>query len=213
MKLKLYSDYRDYADEMFDREGLPFLRFSEDVLSKRNQFSLLEAARFESPANNYLYKLLHYSYQPEKYVVYTNPTSHRGEGKILLTRKEAMLLCASGKHEPLLECYASQFIETEFPQSHRILNIGNRQFRINYSSDDAWRSNCGNVKVEFDEEIFGSMKIPSPLDGRALWAVDFVAGYYAVDLNSSPGLKGSGIEDVLKPSEVVDLLKEFYANV
>lgn len=212
MKLKLYSDFHDYVDFMFDREGKPFTRFSEDFLSKKNQFNLLEAARFQTPMNNYLYKLVNYNFQAEKYVVYTNPASHRGEGKIVLTREEIMLKFASGNYEPLLNCYASIFIETndEFPRTHRILNIGSRQFRINYSSDDSWRSNCGNVKVEFNGEVTGNLKIPSPLEGRGLWAIDFVANIFAVDLNSAPSLKGTGIEDILSATEVVDLLKEFY---
>ncbi len=211
MKLKLYSDFHDFYDFMFGREGKPFVRFSEDDLTKRNQFSLLEAARFQTPVNNYLYKLVNYTYEPEKYVVYTNPISHRGEGKVVLARKEVLLKTISGNYEPLLNCYASVFIKTddEFPRTHRILNIGNRQFRINYTSDDSWRSNCGNVKVEFDGEITGNLKIPSPLEGRGLWAIDFV-NIFAVDLNTSPGLKGTGIEDILSATEVLDLLREFY---
>lgn len=214
MRLKLYSDFHDFADHMFDREGKPFIRFSEDFLSKKNQFNLLEAVRFQTPVNNYLYKLVNYNFQAEKYVVYTNPASHRGEGKIVLTREEIMLKSVSENYESILNCYASQFIKTgdEFPRTHRILNIGNRQFRINYTSDDSWRSNFGNVKVEFGGEVTGNLKIPSPLEGRALCAVDFVANIFAIDLNTSPGLRGTGIEDVLSATEVVDLLKEFYEN-
>lgn len=209
MKLKLYSDYRDYFDHMFDLSGTPFIRFSQDFLSKKNQLALLSAAGFLVPRSNYLYKLI-YSYDwIGKYVVYTDPSMHRGEGKILLNREDIIM----GKLDDpsLFECYASQFIDTNStqPKSHRILNIGRRQFKIEYTSDDLWRSNCGNVKIEFCGELEESCKIPSPLDTRALWAIDFV-GTFTVDLNTSPGLIGSGIEDILTATEVVDLLKEFY---
>lgn len=217
MKLRLLSDFRDYGDEWFDREGQIFTRFSGDFLTKRNQFTLLEASGFLVPRHNYLYKLYNYinwakDDSIKKFVVYTDHLAHRGEGKIILTR-EGVKAIEDFSEGSLLNCYASQYIQTEYSPSnktHRILNIGSRQFRINYSSDDAWRSNCRNVKVEFDTEIFGDMKISSPLEGRALWAIDFVAGIYAIDLNTSPGLKGTGIEDILKPKEVADLIKEFY---
>lgn len=221
MNLRLLSDFREDYDIWFDREGQIFTRFAEDFLTKRNQLTLLDAAGFNTPKHNYLYKLYNYVNWSEddsikNFVVYINHLAHRGEGKIVLTREDVSKESLKEfSKDSILNCYASQYISTEDKPSnktHRILNIGNRQFRINYSSDDPWRSNCGNVKVEFDTEIFGDMMIPSPLEGRALWAVDFAGGIFAIDLNTSPGLRGTGIEDVLKPKEVVDLIKEFYGK-
>ncbi|HNC59117.1 MAG TPA: hypothetical protein PLP33_27065 [Leptospiraceae bacterium] len=210
LNIKLHTDFRDCYDYMFDREGIPFIRFSQDILSKREQFKLLEASGFLVPPNNYMYKLVYSLYSPKNYVVYVNPNLHRGEGKLLISRGEAL---SRAEDLSLLNCYASHHIDAQSSKSHRILNIGNRQFRINYSSDDTWRSNCGNVKVEFDGEVTEDLKIPSPLTGRALWAIDFVANMYAVDLNTSPSIKGSGVEDILSNTEIYELIRDFYSNL
>ena len=45
-----------------------------------------------------------------------------------------------------------------------------------------------------------------------LFAVDFVVGkeMYAVDFNISPGVRGSGVEKIVRPYEVVEYLSQSY---
>jgi hypothetical protein len=45
-----------------------------------------------------------------------------------------------------------------------------------------------------------------------LFAIDFVIGkeMYAIDLNVSPGIKGTGVEDFISGKEVVAEIKEWF---
>jgi hypothetical protein len=96
--------------------------------------------------------------------------------------------------------------------SYRYLNIGNRQWKLKYKSDHEFFSNCGDVEITLIEEIlYDTLKVPFPLKGRNFWAIDFVAndlaGELAVDYNTSPQIGKTPIENILTPTEVVNLLK------
>lgn len=206
MKLKLFSDFRDYYDHMFDISGEPFLRFSIDMLTKREQLILLTAVGYKVPQHGILEDLFNAGVG-EKFVVYYKPILHAGKGKTILHTQEE-------NPASFYQMYAAEFIIPDYNgkcKSTRILNIGNRQFQIDYeSADDYWRSNVGSVTTQFVKELDASELYKSPLVGRALWAIDFVNFYtnpVAVDLNTSPAIPK---ELKLPASQVVDLIKDSY---
>lgn len=77
-------------------------------------------------------------------VVYTDETEHATKGKELLTVQEALDM----GHEGVL---ASQFLGggSDGRSRHtRILVVGNRAFRQQFTSTDNWRGNAGEVDIQ-----------------------------------------------------------------
>lgn len=201
--MKLYTDFRDWYDHMFDTGGQPFIRFSVDVLSKREQFILLEAAGYQVPQHGILENLVKTGVG-KVFVVYYNPNLHAGKGKVLITTQD-------DTPTSFYQKYASEWIRSDFhfglgSFSTRILNIGNRQWQIDYASTDKWRSNVGNVSVTVVKEVENLYK--APISNRPLWAIDFINFYtlpIAVDLNTSPAVP----KDLLPASQIADLVKYY----
>lgn len=196
LKVKLKSDFRDFYDLAFDAEGYEFKRFTWDGLARPAMLTFLAWNDYNPPRHGFVRDLA-----PESamLVVYTDEKAHRGEGKILMTAKEAM------EHHP--NAYASEYIQSP-PESLRLLQVGMMRWMLSYKSDDAWRSNVGKeVEIQIVSEHVGYSSIPLPL-----FAIDFVCDKngirYAVDFNIAPGLKWTGIEDRMKPEEVVELIRQ-----
>lgn len=210
MKLKLISNFVDYYDHWFDSDGNIFKRVTTDGMIRGRMFSFLRQRGLSTPIYGVVSHLKNAFYleDDDKIVVYIDEKLHCGEGKQLMTLKEAF------DDKKLQSCLCTQYINTDNPfnyaVSYRHLQIGDRAFWIRYVSYNDWRSNCGDGDIELLEEVI-SMKIPN----TPLYAIDFVEKngiYYAVDYNISPGIRGTGIEDILPAKEVVNLIKEFYLN-
>jgi hypothetical protein len=120
-------------------------------------------------------------------VAYTNPALHCGDGKVF------------GDAEDLIEdgmcphTYAIRRI-SRVPKSLRVCRIGGLIKTWNYESftPGEWRSNVGDVETTEGAEVILAwrskmFRLADHLEAPLL-AVDFVDGY-AVDLNTSPGLK------------------------
>lgn len=241
MQLRLVSDFRDYYDHWFDLDGEPFERMATGGMSRPEMLAYLDALGIPTPhhciAGNMrtqiddhdldlggrTYRVTGYG-DTLKVVVYTDDRAHRGEGKRLMTAREAV------ENYSQAYCSVYQDVPEAAGESVRYLRVGRRAFVYTYRSADDWRSNCGEVEIGQPKTFPSSsrhyfwhgdpQRIPYPL-----WAIDFVrrqrAGvepatmphYVAVDFNLAPGLKGTGIEDILSAREVVDLLKEATASL
>lgn len=225
--LKLYSNFIDYYDHHFDLEGEGFYRFSNNGMNRIEIFNFLKSHNYLTPKHGYvkqLSKLYPEEYRYREYcddskkfddswkyielVVYLDINLHRGENKIKISLDKAIELYPDN--------YASLFI-FNYGISHRYLQIGNKSFWLRYISKNDWRSNCGDVKIIIDSQNNGYHKSIK----SSLFAIDFVRSinektkqddYLAIDFNISPGIKGTGIENILKPNEVVDLIKGYYDN-
>jgi len=197
LKIKLLSNYSDFYDFAFDGVGYEFRRFSWDGLFRPAMLTFLAWHGFQPPKHGFVRDL---AAEIPKLVVYTDERAHRGDGKLLLTAQEAL-----EKHP---DAYASEYIESP-PESLRLLQVGMMRWMLTYKSDDAWRSNVGNeVEIQIVGEHVGYNKdIQLPL-----FAIDFVCdkdgNRYAVDFNIAPGLKWTGIDDRVKPVEVVELIRQ-----
>ena len=192
----------DFYDPFFDREGEIFERLSIDGLNRIDMFIFLKSLEFKTPNVGIVKNITLNSNQDV--VVYTNVNSHCGEGKEKLSYIEAI------KKYPNYFC--SEYIAPEEPNtSIRHLQIGNRSWLILYKSYGDWRSNVGDgeIKILHENKVGYHSQIKCPL-----YAIDFILSskydLYAIDFNIAPGIRGTGIEKILRGSEVVSLIKNTY---
>lgn len=221
MKIGLDSDFRDFYDHWFDLPPhnyvLKRIARPKKGISKRNQFELLEQAGFTTPLHG-LVRDVWAKTRNDYLVVYDDEFAHCGKGKILAHRTKAAMQ-ASDK-------YCSVFIPTTpeptlEAESSRLLAIGNRLFWLKYRSND-WMSNHAEiVDISVTGETLNRDAFSVEgghdfdfLNRYPLFAIDFVQSLHsgrllAVDFNSAPGLKGTGMEDFVSPAKVVELISEF----
>ena len=218
LKLQLKTDFHDYYDHWFDREGQIFERMSHSGMSRREMFDFFEQIGLKTPPygtpKGILESLSDFEKKMENLVqgdnfnlidvvVYLDETAHRGEGKVLMPLMKA------------IQDYPNTFCSRYYPtlqtgsSSLRYLQIGDKVFWLRYTSDD-WRSNYGNVNITVlsqEKDGFHS-KINLPL-----FAIDFILGpnfIWAIDFNIAPGIKGTGIENILPAKEAVAAIKRWY---
>lgn len=218
MKLKLESDFRDFYDYAFHREGdKTFSRRSYDrSMSKSDQFELFNKLTLKTPLIGTPQQLLDQGLGLiDLVVVYLDDRAHCGEGKNLIELESVLT------HYPNLLC--SQWINTtglfEESISYRLLQIGTRAWLLRYMGFGGWMSNhCEDTQIYVDSEI---EPIVNPiLDQYPMFAIDFVVpvnaitpeftedlyNCYAIDFNTAPGMRFTGMDDILKPTEVYDLI-------
>jgi hypothetical protein len=231
MLLQLSSDFRDYYDVYFAgrlSSAPVFSRASRTNLPRAEAFKLLEAAGYPTPQHGpvtELYERLctkwyrrHDWTEQEiadferssgfiRMVVYTDPYAHAGEGKVFLTGRTAV--------EAYPNHYASEFVMSvpsyTASRSFRQLQIGRRTIFLMYESPNDWRSNAGDCEIT----ILGSGEIEQDNVLYPLYAVDYLVPdntAYAIDFNTAPQLRGTGIEDTIPARVIVDLISEWYDN-
>lgn len=201
VKVKLESDFKDYYDHWFagswDKSDIVFERFTYSKTSKLEDFILLKSLGFCIPKIGTVSQLDAMLLDKfSKVVVYLNDHAHAGEGKRLLSLESALVLYPNH--------FASEYIinkDYEYSESYRYLRVGSKTFWLKYVSYDDWRSNCGDVDIsiiDFDVNLTVPQLNP-------LFAIDFIKTnnkLIALDYNSSPGLKWTGVEDIMTGKEV-----------
>lgn len=133
----------------------------------------------------------------EKFVVYIDLKAHKGQKKLLLDR-----VTSSSER---VDLFCSQFISTgPIPTSFRYLVAGKYSFFLKYSSNDTWRSNCGDIEIELMTkdylDIMNEIKNKTTSIQKPLYAIDFVekdGTFYALDFNEAPQINGTGIEEII----------------
>ena len=221
MNIQLHTDFHDYYDHMFDLDGEVFSRISRDTKTRRENFLLLESMGLPTPQHGELGEFIGWVRPSgivlDRIILYTDPYAHAGEGKVLTTKGAAFDKYPSNTYisEMVEGCYP---IECTINPRHgvhrslslRYLKVGRRTFWLEYWSDTDWRSNCGEGGVE----VICEESPRYSLRDLPLFAIDFVISRYrwqspiALDFNSAPGLGGTGIQDILTPTQVVDLIKD-----
>jgi hypothetical protein len=226
---KLVIDHRgyaywDYYDHHFELKHIhpTAPRWNRncrtDFPSRRLGFSLMQQHGIPCVPNGlvkYVASRLtreeHYNTQSiDRLVVYTDETMHQGLGKELLSPEQAI------KEHP--DCWCSvymQFRQTAI--SHRRLCIGKRCFIVEYSSQSDWRSNHQTSDIRVLEEV---ERTSAECDLMKLYqtpilAIDSIPSaigntWLATDFNLAPGMRGSGIEDVVPAIEAANLIKEMF---
>lgn len=202
--MKIESDFRDWYDHAASGEGPVLRRMATDrSMSKRDQFRILEEAGFTVPLYGDVEFVMGWM---NDVVVYDDELAHCGEGKRLLNYKQ---YCVESWESGIQNAFCSAFVGNP-GESLRLLQLGKMQFWIEYKSNESWMSNVGDGTVElvdYDLQAGLHPKIRLPI-----WAVDFVIDQsgrrYAIDFNTAPGCKWTGIEKVVSAADVVKSLEE-----
>lgn len=199
MKIVLRSDFHDYYDHWFDvliRPDDPhkvFQRFTHQGLTRPEQFAYLASQGLCVPLHGSPRHLL--SICPT-IVVYDDVEAHRGLGKRLVS-SSADINNAS---------FASEYLPSAVT-SHRLLAIGDKRYHLVYkSNDDTWRSNVGDVDITLEDSLLPDLREQN----CPLYAIDFVLakqGMIAIDFNTAPGIRGTGLEDILTSKEVATAIR------
>ncbi|WCF11664.1 hypothetical protein NDS46_30420 (plasmid) [Paenibacillus thiaminolyticus] len=204
--LKLVSNFIDYYDHYFDLQGDVLRRLSNEGMNRVEMLQFLQQKNLTVPLHGIVKNLQNHSLiERDTYViVHTDIHSHRGENKHLLLYRDAL----ERYPDELMVLYVSSFQGC----SWRYLKIGSRSFILHYQSKD-WRSNWDTEKITIEDENASLINIDV---NEPLFAIDFVkninengeAVMMAIDYNIAPQLKGTGIENILAPAEVANLIKE-----
>ncbi len=223
--MKLVSDFHDFYDHCFDGHGPEFRRLTTEGPNKKDQFALLQAAGFLTPPHGKVKEVGGSYWEAENrsvrdVVVYEDLQAHCGQGKRVV-RKCDYAFDGNVSRLPTLhalgELFCSAYVASAGPHGYwqphgpsvswRLLQIGPHRFWVEYRSTDDWRSNCGTTVCA----LIGAEKdvgLYPRLEGYKLFAIDFVIGkhLYAIDFNVAPGLRGTGVEAMLRPRELVKAL-------
>lgn len=213
-RLALHSSgWIDYYDHAFDAKGpdTPAWRRTDRPFPLRREcFWSMAQVGFRCVQNGVVSAFRSNDPATTELVVYTDETEHQGEGKVKLALAEATRLWP--------EAWASLYVPPDAPiaESLRLLRVGSFGCALLYQSTSDWRSNVGAVSIEVTrspllEDKRGALDYLMRLYKTPLLAVDLVPsprGWLATDLNLAPGLRGTGIEELLPPREAFARLKE-----
>lgn len=204
---KLQTDYNDYYDYQFANGDKIWQRCMTDGPDRIGILNTLKYLDLTVPR----YGTDTYHYQDA--VVHKNINSHCGEDKVYVFLNRATII------EPT--DFLVEFIKPdEKATSYRYLSLGKYGWWLKYSSDDEWRSNVGNVKIDhipcpipYGTTEYGNMiNAFSKLDKiLPIFAIDFVLSsgkLYAVDLNMSPGSRFTNVDRSAHPKKLADGIKE-----
>ena len=226
MSIELRSDFRDYYDFAFPSTAeLTFDRLAGDrSMTKLDQFRLLSSLGLRVPFVALGRDML--SDTPlrsdDLVVAYTDDRAHCGEGKKLVQLRDLSL------SDDALLC--SQWINTSGLMgdsiSYRLLQIGVRSWLLRYEGTGGWMSNhCDDTAIFIKGECLGFQRwANATIDALPLFAIDFVVPVhaptpetiedvirdgYAIDFNSAPGMRWTGMNDLLSAIEVYSLVKDW----
>lgn len=217
--MQLKSDFNDWYDYAFNKEGPVYERYANVTRTRQQDLAFLKSVGCTIPrhgkAKDLVQELLGTKWNSffeiwnfrksdgfkdiEQVVIYDDECQHCGNGKQLVTLREA--------EEKYADKFAVEYFYESFGESYRYLQVGNRKWWLFYKSYEDWRSNNGNgdVTVLCEESIgyHGSIKVP-------MFAVDFLpassVGFVAIDYNTVPGLEP--LKDKVNASAVVELLQQ-----
>jgi hypothetical protein len=220
MKIQLKTDFRDYYDHVFYPDGgVIFERMAHDrQMPKQKQFEILRSAGLNVPE---LFQIGEtYLHPPatslDKIVVYTDEHLHCGLGKHLLAYSDL------GSSDLPLQLNFTPWIDSTGSLveavSHRYLQIGHLAFWLKYRGSGGWMSNhATNTDISIEDWCD---LIPT-LGGYPMCAIDFVIPFHkgspaifadvllngtAVDFNTAPGLRWTGLEDAASPLDIYKLI-------
>ena len=194
--MRLLSDFTDYYDTVFDGEGEELKRY--DNRGTSFPVSMWEIIRLLNihntvPLYGYPYSLFEDLKQDSKVIVYTHPYyKHTKE----VTLEEA--------DRDFPNCLTVQKVENNDNRilCYRLLHIGRHILWLHYSIDGT----CGISKplTKNDEkDEYSCFK---------MYSIDYIKNkqdncIYAINLDTSPLLKGSPVEQLLKAEDIIELLK------
>jgi len=223
--IALESDFLDCYDHWFERRERArriWIRHTARGPVRRAAIREMERAGLAVPEHGTVRELERRLGGEAGLVVYVDEGAHRGEGKRRMRAADAMRAYAGH--------YATRFVESAAlggrAVSLRYLQIGGLCWWLRYEGRggaDVWMSNAA---PEVEVTLLGNAQPAErvgyeALAGRyPLFAVDHVldgARLLAVDLNTAPQIRGTGVERMVRPrclhAEVVAALEALPAAV
>jgi hypothetical protein len=236
-----FNDYYDYQFDRTSPKIRPhrftFCRESRNEISRSQQFQILKDCGFTVPVFNTLNYLKNELKVKDEdlIVVHTDEYAHAGDGKILMSLAQA--IHAYGEDT----CKATIFLSTTSNAinksiSYRLLCIGRGNYYWLKYTSNSWASNIDNISIN----LFPSGQVPeffkaiterqrnniiknlesTLISKYPMWAIDFIEAhkpflsnlYYAIDLNTAPGLKYTGIDDILNPLDIYNLVYNHFIH-
>jgi hypothetical protein len=215
--MQLSTDYPQWYDVLFDKEGPVFERmaFTRGGLAKREQLRLFEKLGLKTPPHGTVRELAAAIRMPfggpigawkkeTELVVYEDELLHAGKGKRRMPFEEA-----EASHP---DHYATVFV----PPRDGAVNLRHARFgRIGIwlrqrAEGGDWRSNIDDA-----EQMLARTAHPEPPPvPRVLWAIDFLPspfGLLAIDFNTAPQLVTVGesgsisVDEIRRELEAADL--------
>jgi len=216
MEFTIQSDYEDYYDNMFYDKGISFIRRADMGPKKSGIFELLEGIGLRTPRYGKVSKVVDQLEKESFYsdstitdfylIVYFQQYQAGGNNSIKVPAHEAMRLYPNH-----FCCEYIQPVRESYPSSIRYLQIGNRRWWLRYvnmtDNPSEWRSNSGyNVAVRILEEMRENKYHPAI--SEPIFAIDFIQTLplLAVDFTVAPVLKGTGIDKIVSPKDVYNLI-------
>lgn len=210
--------YIDYYDHHFDTRSL-HPRASCWNRNKRPDFpsrreAFLAMALFDVPMPTWgtcAQLKTRFGRDCDEVVVYTDESMHQGLGKERLLRAQAI----EEHPERLFSAYIRSVNGTA--RSRRYLMIGEEEHIIEYESREDWRSNhltddIGIVQKTCESPYVATMRELMRIYVSPIIAIDFVphcdGHWLATDLNLAPGMRGTGIEDVVPAKRAFELIRD-----
>lgn len=185
--VKIESDFLDYYDYLSSNRtnSLVYKRHLSDLLSKDRAIGILKRLKLKTITIGAVKDI---AYLADNLVVYTDIKSG---SKRLMASKDALLIYPN--------YLASIFYEESDGITYKILQIGDRRFRIILKGD----INTEVKVIESIEEIFGvyHRNIRNPI-----FSIDFIptnSGLLALDINNVEVLKNLGMYNILTAEEVI----------
>lgn len=211
MNLKLETDFFDYYDHYFCSSAVKpdytVRRIAHGrTMPKWEQFRIMREAGLNVPLNGFAYDLNWDKTHPV--VLYSDPYLHQGDGKELTN---------FGVVKP--DQFVADYIQSRSGAATiRFLCVGMLNTFLTYKSlTDDWRSNVGEVLIEHRGEDWLA-NLPSAVYNLPypIYAIDFVhsigGNLWAVDFNTAPQVKGTGIEDEITPKQLYRFIEDWYVE-
>lgn len=218
--MQLKSDFNDWYDYAFTKEGPVYERSFKTTKTRKEDLEFLKSIGCSIPrygkAKDLVQEILGAKWNSffetwqfrksdkikdiDSVIVYKDECQHCGDGKILVTLREA--------EEKYPDNFAVEYFPESFGESYRYLQIGNRKWWLFYKSYEDWRSNYGNgdtnILCEEETGYHGAIRVP-------MFAVDFVPtssiGFVAVDYNTAPGIPAE-LKNNVNAHGIVNLLQQ-----
>ncbi len=221
-KVKLVSDF--YGQEPYDclfdgyNAEIEWVRNGRDGISRRKAFEILQKMGLYVPyyaTVQRMYALI--GHHRPLIIVYLDEMAHCSEGKEFCCLHQ-------GTRDKYDEALAAVWIDNEGHGaiSYRYLRIGLKCFGLQYCSDDRRFSNRGDVAIYHYPSVVGVVNyicLPGEFKDpytTPMMAIDFVRSiggmWWAVDYNTSPGIKDTPVLDLITPQEIVGSIKEYYVK-
>lgn len=234
MKIKLNTDFKDYYDFMFHPDGdVVFDRLMYDrTLCKRDQIRIMQDLGLRTFD---IRRCKYWDFSDDTpLVVYTDDRAHAGSGKHRIDLGQAKCKHSNVWSIPWIATSDSN----DTSVSHRLLQVGNRAWWLCYEGTGGWQSNhCESTAITIVDEIqsirrynfdhFILIAHRTNICPYAMFAIDFVipanratptdfvevieAGY-AIDFNTAPGMRWTGMDDLLPASEVYRLIHNYLCD-